>query len=418
MAVGTTSVALKRNGGSVLAQSRELLKKAVPDLADAFIPLDPSLLQEPLEHIKSGSLVIDHVIGGKTNAFGIAPCPGLPRGKIIHLYGASSCGKTTVALMASAEVIRQGGCVGYIDWENEIVPDYCAALGIPIGDQDKFQLVQPETLEDGFKALLVMARMGVDLLVIDSVGAGVPKSVFELPVEEIGKTPRVGLMAQAWSNFLPQLKGVIAKSGTVVIGISQVRKNINTTGYGGDDLTVQGGEAWKFYPAVRLRLARIAQEKRKEINPITNKSEDTVYGGVIKVKVDKNKVSSGAGAEQLFYIRWGQGVDNIRSIIEVAKCHNIIKQGGAWYSWTDPQGKSEKFQGMEGLHKAFKDNKGMFDALYSQTLPKMGIGASLKLSEDMEELDAEAQLIAELNLVGKGVQTVSADSQPGDMDLS
>ncbi len=368
---------------SKMGKLRELIGKAIPD-DKPIVDIDPDSLLESLPHIQSGSVVLDQLIGGKPNRNGIQPCPGLPKGKIINVYGANSCGKTTMALTAAAKVCQAGGTVVYIDWENEIVPDYAAALGVPIGDKERFMLCQPDTLEDGFKIMFAAAGMGVDLVVVDSVGAGVPKATREKTLEEMTDTPRIGLLAQGWSQFLPNLKGQVARHGTVVIGIAQVRKNIAKAGYG-EDTTVQGGEAWKFFSAIRIKLARIGYEKAKVVNPITNKTEDTVGGAVIKAKLDKNKVASTQGCEQTFYIRWGSGIDDIRSILDIAVSHNLIKKGGAWYTWVKPNGESQRFQGMEQMRAYFASDSATFDILYQQTLPKLGSAAVYVKTDSLAE---------------------------------
>lgn len=401
---------------NALARAREVLKKALPN-SDCMIVLDDQLLKESLPHLPSGSMVLDHLIGGRLNQHGVPPCPGIPKGKIFNLYGASSSGKTTLALTVAAEVCRKGGTVCYIDWENEIVPDYSAALGVPIGDPLRFQLVQPDTLEDGFKVMYAMATMGVDLIVIDSVGAGVPQAVFDQPLADQGKTGRIGLIAGSWSQFLPKFKGLINRTGTTVIGISQIRKNINTTGYG-DDTVVQGGEAWKFWSALRIKLSRVAQEKRNEVNKITNKTEQVVYGAVVKAKIEKCKVSSSQGGEQCFYIKWGEGIDNIRSVLDVAIGHGIIKKGGAWYTWVKPDGEALKACGMDQLHKAVREAPALFDALYQATLPKLGSAVALQGTEDMVMIDPNAGLLEDLDdLTGiTGVREEEIAAKDIDLD--
>jgi recombination protein RecA len=395
---------------STMDKLREMIVKAIPD-DKPIVDIDPDSLMEPLPHIKSGSVVLDYLIGGKLNRNGVQPCPGLPKGKIINVYGANSCGKTTMALTAAAKVCQAGGTVVYIDWENEIVPDYAAALGVPIGDKQRFMLCQPDTLEDGFKIMFGAAGLGVDLIVVDSVGAGVPKATRMKTLEEMTDTPRIGMVAQSWSQFLPNLKGQVARHGTVVIGIAQVRKNIAVKGYG-DDTTVQGGEAWKFFSAVRIKLARIGYEKLKIVNPVTNKTEDSVGGAVIKAKLDKNKVASSQGCEQTFYIRWGTGIDDIRSIIDIAVSHNIVKKGGAWYTWVKPNGESQRFQGMTQVWDYFAAAPNLFEMLYQQTLPKLGQAASYVKTDNLAEdsSDEDSDLMADMLSIGQDPLVIPTES--------
>jgi len=334
------------------------------------VSLDPDQLKEPLEHLPTGSLVIDYLIGGEPNAFGISPCPGLPRRRITQLWGHESSGKTTLALTAAATTCAAGGTVLYVDWENDIVPDYAAALGVPIANPEKFELVQPESLEEGIKLIRAYVVAGVDLVIIDSVGAAAPQVMVDRKMEETGNVIRVGLVAKTWSEFLPLLKSDINKTGTAVLGISQTRANINTSGYGGGPTTSpQGGNAWKFYSSLRIELRRIKNEKGKRHNALTHKSEDRIYGGVIRAKMVKCKLSKSQGREELFYIRWGEGIDDIRSIMEIAIGHGVVKKGGAWLTWEPPEGETVKVQGTERLRAHLLKNPDQFQGLYGQVRP-------------------------------------------------
>lgn len=409
------------NSNSPLAKARAVLKTVLKD-EDPVVNLDLNALKESIPHIPTGSIIVDYLIGGKPNHFGVAPCPGLPRGKITNVYGGNSCGKTTLCLTASASVIKMGGTVCYIDWENEVAPDYAAALGVPIGDADKFLLVQPNTLEDGMKIAYTMASSGVDLIIFDSVGAGVPEDLYNLPLEEQGKIGRVGLLAGKWSAFLPRFKSLIAKTGTAVVAIAQIRKAINTMGYG-DDTTVQGGEAWKFYSSVRVKLARIKQEKRKEHNAVTHQMEDVSYGGVIRAKLEKCKVSSAQGAEQDYYIRWGTGIDDIRSMIDVATNHGIIKKGGAWLTWNKPDGTQSRWQGVDKMRQDIINSPADIKLLTSQALPLLSAGSGSRLVDSNEEeatpgdaggLDDLDDVLSAVSSVGKSAPLMTPVPEGAD----
>lgn len=330
--------------------------------------LDVQNLRESHPFWPTGSFIIDYLIGGKPNQFGVPPCPGWPKGKVINLYGKEGSGKSTVALTASREVIRAGGTVCYIDWEHEIVPSYAAALGVPIGDEDKFLLAQPESLEDGLAILWTMATAGVDLAILDSVGAGVPKVVLEASIADTAKQQAIGLNARAWSQFFPKLKPRIKRTGTTVIGISQIRDSINTMGYG-DNFTVQGGRAWKFYSALRMRLQPVKTDKADEYSGLSNKKETRVVGIKVKARLDKCKMSAQQGNEEYFYIRWGKGIDDIRSLIDIAVSHKVIKQSASWFQWVKPDGEVLKCQGAERLRDKFEETPKLFEALRKQLLP-------------------------------------------------
>jgi recombination protein RecA len=375
----------KVKGSGKLADVRKFTSAAIKK-DDWEANLDPNSLNESQPHLKTGSMIIDHLIGGKPNERGVAPCPGLPKGRILNLYGHEGSGKTTLALEACAETCANGGTCGYIDWENEIVPEYAHALGVPIHEPDKFLLAQPDTLEEGMIALYALATAGVDLIILDSVGAGVPKKFFEKSLSETADQGRVGANAAAWSRFLPKLKRMITKTNSTVIAISQIRDSINTMGYG-DKFTVQGGKAFKFFSALRMKLQRVKTEKISDYSSLTNKTEDRVTGAVIKAKLEKCKVSPQQGNEELFYIRWGKGIDNLRSLIEIGSSHKVIKKTGAWYSWIQPDGEELKMQGMEKFRKAFEENESYIEALRQQVMPCISQKMKDSSKDEEDELD-------------------------------
>jgi recombination protein RecA len=267
---------------------------------------------------------------------------------------------------------------------------------VPIEDQDRFLLACPDTLEEGMKILWACATNGVDLLVIDSVGAGVPED--QLNEKDKGRMGRVGLIAAKWSMYLPQFQRCLRKSGSTVIAISQLRKKINTGGYGGDTTQVQGGEAWKFYSTLRIKLARVKTERGKSYNAATHKVEEQVYGGVCKAKLDKNKISATQGNDIEYYIRWGEGIDDVRSIMEIASKHGIVKKAGAWYKWNRPDGSEIAGQGIEKFRQGIIAADA-FDELYKLTIDKL-----------MGEHDGSTPLIDEDDFDDLSFMTPEADS--------
>lgn len=360
-----------------LAKARAYARdKKKEEFDNIRVKLSQNDLQEPLPHVPSGSIVINHLIGGLQNQFGVAPCPGWPRGRVSQIWGHEGSGKTTLALCAAAQVCRSGGSVLYIDWENDIVPDYAMSLGVPITDEDRFELLQPDTLEDGIKYALVYAASGVDLIVFDSVGAAIPRRLAEREANEAAEQGKVGEVQAVWSQELPNIKRVIARSGTAVIGISQIRAEIGKMGHG-PSTKPQGGNAWKFYSSVRLELRRVQYESAKAMNALTHKVEDKVSGTVVKVKAVKCKMSRSQGNEEIFYLRGGQGVDDIRSILEIAIAHGIIKKAGAgWFTWVKPDGSAVKLQGIEKLRAHMVDQPSDYALVSSLVLPLLGSGKS------------------------------------------
>ena len=368
---------------NALAAARAyLIKKKGKEFESIRVNLDEDALKESLPHLQSGCDVVDFLIGGEPNNFGVPPCPGWPRGRVSQLWGHESAGKTTLALEACAQVAREGGTAVYIDWENDIVPDYAASLGVPITNPDQFELLQPETLEDGIKYAMTYAAAGVDLVVFDSVGAAIPRRLATRDALDTAEQGKIGELQSVWSQELPNLKRVIAQSGTAVIGISQIRATMATMGKA---TKPQGGNAWKFYSSVRLELRRVQNEKAAEFNALSHKADVRTIGGIIKVTAVKCKMSRNQGREEIFYIRWGEGVDNVRSTLEIAKAHGIIKQSGSWLRWGDCPGEQLSVQGTEKLRQHLIDNPAHYEALRGQVIPLLGQGAAAKFVDETEE---------------------------------
>lgn len=337
-----------------LGAARAILSKAFKESESPEVKLDLDALTKSRPHIPSGSIVVDYLIGGRHNKNGVAPSPGWPRGTINQLWGHESAGKTTLALHACAEVHRRGGTVAFIDFENALDLAYAEGLGVLVKDKNLFSLYQPSTLEDGLKILYVLSKTGVDLIIIDSIGAGVPKRVFEQSVDEQGGFGRVGELAQLWGSFLPKLAAICRQTGTTVIGLSQLRNKISTGPMAalGDGKQPQGGEAWKFYSSVRMKLQKVFSEKNKIFDALTNGSVEQVTATKIRAKIEKSKVSASQQHEADFWVRFGTGVDDFRSVLDICSAHGTVKKGGAgWYTWVTPDGEIIKAQGMDNLRK-------------------------------------------------------------------
>jgi recombination protein RecA len=300
------------------------------------VPADPNIYRKSIPHCPTGSLVMDFLIGGAPNEYGVPPCPGFPRGRIIQIWGHESSGKTTLALTAAATCIANGGTVLFVDFEHEMVAGYAKALGVPVEDQNKFLWVQPDTLEQGFQTIKVMILSGVDMIIVDSVGSAAPTADATRDIADINKARQPGLIAKGWNDFWNDNKPLLTKSQTSFVALSQI--------------------------------ARIGTEKSNAYNAITHKKEATVGGAKIKAKIVKSKLSMSAGHEAIFYIRWGQGIDDIRSLIEIGKAHNVIKTSGSWYTFPTGHG-DVRAQGVDGMRKAVLEDEQILDTLYAKVLP-------------------------------------------------
>ncbi|MDY6315269.1 MAG: recombinase RecA [Clostridia bacterium] len=275
---------------------------------------------------------------------------GLPKGRIVEIYGPESSGKTTVALHAVAEAQKCGGEVAFVDAEHALDPVYASKLGVNI---DKLYVSQPDTGEQALEITEALVRSGaIDVIVIDSVAALVPKAEIE---GEMGDN-HVGLHARLMSQALRKLAGVISKSNCIAIFINQLREKVGVV-YGNPEVTT-GGRALKFYASVRLDVRRVEAIKHGT----------EIVGNHVRVKVVKNKVAP-PFKEAEFDIMYGEGVSNIGVVLDLAVEKNIIKKGGAWYSI----GETRIGQGRENAKNYLKENPEIFEDINRQVREAYGL---------------------------------------------
>jgi recombination protein RecA len=316
--------------------------------------------QMRVETIPSGALTLDLALGG-----------GLPKGRVIEIYGPESSGKTTLALHAVAEVQKAGGVAAYVDAEHALDPTYSEALGVDI---QNLLISQPDTGETALEIVDQLVRSTVvDIIVVDSVAALVPRAEIE---GEMGDT-QVGLQARLMSKALRKIAGNISRSGCTVIFLNQLRQKIGVT-YGNPEVTT-GGTALKFYASVRLDIRRIQTLK---------KGNEGEYGNRVKVKVAKNKVAPPFRIAE-FDIIFGKGISSIGCLLDLAEQTNVVNRKGAWYSYNG----ENIAQGRDNAVKYLEEKPDIANTVEQQVREKLDIGAvsfaGSSAEEDDEDMESE-----------------------------
>lgn len=313
-----------------------------------------------MPHIPTGIVQIDTLIGGELteDKKGLI-CPGLPRGRLIELYGAESSGKTTLALKFVSMVQRQGGSVLYLDYEHAIQNAYAKAVGV---DLDNLLRYEPDTLEQGVQMIGAACVNKIDLVIVDSVAAMIPKAEIDRSPDEAAK---VGALASAMSRLLPKIVKYCAQSGTTVVFINQIRSLISTTSHAGDDNT-SGGKALKFYASLRMKTTRIRSDFVEVKDTVTLKKKKQPYGNLVQIKSVKNKIVGHQGHTAEIFIRYGTGVDEYLSLIESAIPRKIITQSASSYTYG-----TETFKGKERVRKFLMENPKAFEEIRQKVVKSL-----------------------------------------------
>ncbi|SOC38607.1 recombinase RecA [Ureibacillus acetophenoni] len=319
-----------------------------------------------VETISSGSLALDAALG----------VGGYPKGRIIEIYGPESSGKTTVALHAIAEAQKKGGQAAFIDAEHALDPVYAQKLGVNI---DELILSQPDTGEQALEIAEALVRSGaIDVIVVDSVAALVPKAEIE---GEMGDS-HMGLQARLMSQALRKLGGVINKSNTLAIFINQVREKIGVMF--GNPETTPGGRALKFYSSVRLEVRRAE----------TIKQGSDMVGNKTKIKVVKNKVAPPFRTAEVD-IMYGEGISKVGEIVDIGAEYDIIQKSGSWYSY----GEERIGQGRENVKQFLKENPAIQHEIEGKIRESLGmVAGSYTIAghdEEEEEMPEELALLLE-----------------------
>jgi len=392
-----------KKGPDVADLTRAMLAKSV-----GLKPLDTA--PSTMAHVPSGTIVVDNLIGGSRAQDGKGQvCPGYPRRKITEIYGPESSGKTTLALAAVANVQRAGGTVLYLDFEHALHHGYAKQIGVKF---DKtFMLVAPDTMEDGFKAMYVGLLTGVDLIVVDSVAAMVPKAEFEKKIDDAAK---VGAVAKKMAETLPKFALWLMKfptegtgeakktrkdhPGTAIILLNQERASINTGGgqsHGGPETNTSGGKALKYFAYVRLRLSRISSETIEKKDPLTGKKKKFPYGNLTNVRMIKSKADAKQGHSANIFIRYGFGVDDAYSMIESGIVHGVIVREGAYYSY-----EGQRIQSRDKFRQFLLSNPKVYEEVKNKVIQAI--------------LDAAPQVVADEELSDEDMISAQVEAEFGD----
>jgi recombination protein RecA len=318
----------------------------------------------PIEVIPTGSVALDIALG----------VGGLPRGRVVEVYGPESSGKTTLTLHAVANAQKAGGVVAFIDAEHALDPDYAKKLGV---DLENLLISQPDTGEQALEITDMLIRSGaVDLIVIDSVAALVPRAEIE---GEMGDS-HVGLQARLMSQALRKITGALNQSNTTLIFINQLREKVGVM-FGSPETTT-GGRALKFYSSVRLDIRRIE----------TLKDGTEAVGNRTRVKVVKNKVASPFKQAE-FDIIYGQGISREGGLIDMGVEQGFVRKAGAWYTYEGDQ----LGQGKENARNFLRDNPELADEIETKIKEKLGVGP--------RKVEGAAPAVKEITPVVKSVTT-------------
>jgi recombination protein RecA len=312
---------------------------------------------EQIAVISSGSLGLDLALG----------IGGLPRGRIVEIYGPESSGKTTLALHAIAEAQKRGGTCAFIDAEHALDPIYARKLGV---DVDNLLISQPDAGEQALEIADTLVRSGaIDVLVVDSVAALVPRAELE---GEMGDT-HVGLHARLMSQALRKITGSVAKSNTMLIFLNQIRLKIGVMF--GNPETTTGGNALKFYASIRLEIRRIGQIKDR----------DEVVGNQTRVKVVKNKLAPPFKQVE-FDIMYGEGISKVGELVDLGVKAGVVEKSGAWFSCD-----SQRIgQGRENAKQFLRDHPAMADSIEKRVRDQAGVVANMMMSAPTDSEEAEA----------------------------
>lgn len=355
-----------------------------------------------MDSINTGSTVLNLLIGGSVLKDGSFVCPGWPRGRIIELFGRESSGKSTIALMAMGQAIAAGGTGMYVDLEHAVVDSYAVKLGVDFrspetGGSGNAIRVIPHTFQETEALVNEAISSGVDIVVVDSVAGLVSSREFSRDVTNDKEKQGVAEVPRLMSQWMPKLQDLAAAHNTCVIFINQTRDKIGAMGYTEEaKKSTTGGHALKFWAALRLMLSPKMSAKAKVWNPIIKDYEEVPISTDIQVKNIKNKIDARQGHSGLITIRYGVGIDELRTMLNVAEAYNIVKTSKnakkqVVYKYSSPStGEVIEVIGVEKLRASLKNTPGMLEEFMGLCRDRIVQGLKTISDEELAQLAVDA----------------------------
>ncbi|MFA5202870.1 MAG: hypothetical protein WC708_00440 [Lentisphaeria bacterium] len=386
------------------------------NIRDVFV--EPNLR---LNYINTGSTVLNMLVGGSRLNDGSFVCPGWPRGRIVEIYGRESSGKSTIAMSAMAQALfnggKQDGCGLYVDLECAVVDKYAQRIGVDFrsveqGGSGQAIRAQPHTFEETEALVMNAALNGVDIVVVDSVAGLVSEREIKRNVSDDKQKQTLAEIPRLMSNWMPKLQSVISRTGTLVIFLNQTRDKIGAMGYTEEALkSTTGGNALKFWASIRILLKPKQSTKAKRFDPVTKEMVELQIATDIEAKMIKNKVDAKQGHSGLLTIRYGIGVDELRTMLNVAEAYKIVKvekpkkkeddddysssskkkkkpepSGKGIYVFTGSSGERVEGNGIERFRLAIGQNPELLSEMLEQCKTKLVEGYDMVSDEELAAL--------------------------------